>query len=174
MHPNGELYGDVLHDIVPNVERLLTSFRDNNLPVVFANTSVVSDEQPMAEKWGQHATRGTWGEQVIDDIAPQESDYVVRKPMYDAFHDTELDHLLRSFEATEVILTGVDSHVCVLQTGIGAINRGYDVTVVEDGMTTKEQHKHEFAVEYTKSHLGDIESTTDVVARIEQRWATAN
>ena len=174
MDPDGELYGEFLHDIIPNVEQLLTAFRAENLPIVFANTSTVTDEQPMVEKWGRHAERGTWGERVIDDISPQESDYVVRKPMYDAFHDTELDHLLRSVGATKTVVTGVDSHVCVLQTGIGACNRGYDVTVVEDGMTTKEQYKHEFAIEYTKSHLGQVESTDHVVELIEQRWTTAD
>lgn len=168
MHPDGELYGEVLHDIVPNVEELLTLFRDRDLPVIFANTSIVSDEQQMVKKWGRHAERGTWGERVIDDIAPIESDYVVRKPMYDAFHDTELDNLLRSMSVSEVLLTGVDSHVCVLQTGVGAFNLGYDVTVVEDGITTKEQYKHEFAIEYTESHLGQIKSTTEVVATIEE------
>lgn len=169
MNPEGELYGEILHDIVPNVETLAESFRDADLPVVFANTSTVTDDQPMVEKWGRHAIRGTWGERVIDSLMPQESDYIVRKPMYDAFHDTELDHLLRSLDTTEVVLTGVDSHVCVLQTGIGAFNRGYDVTVVEDGMSTKEQHKHQFMIEYTESHLGEIQSAADVVARIEQR-----
>ena len=174
MDPEGDLYGELLHDIVPNVEQLATTFRNTDLPVIFANTSIVTDDQPMVEQWGQHAVRGTWGERVIDPLTPQESDYVVRKPMYDAFYDTELDHLLRSLNATEVIITGVDSHVCILQTSIGAFNRGYDVTIVKNGISTKEQHKHQFAIEYTESHLGEVRSSADIVARIEQQCATTN
>jgi nicotinamidase-related amidase len=167
VHPDGELYGETLHDVVPTIDRLITVFHDLNLPVVYANTSVVSDEQPMVKKWGVHAERGTWGAKVVEEIAPSESDYVVRKPMYDGFYDTELDHILRSLDVTEVVLTGVDSHVCVLQTGIGAANRNYDVTVAEDGMSTKEQHKHEFAINYTESHLGRVMDHQDLVSYLK-------
>ncbi len=39
--------------------------------------------------------------------------------------------------APEIILAGIESHVCVLQTAIDLLERGYEVTALEDAITAR-------------------------------------
>ena len=47
------------------------------------------------KKWGGHALRGTQGAEVIPELKPAESDYVLEKRTYSGFFETGLDPLLR-------------------------------------------------------------------------------
>ena len=43
---------------------------------------------------------GSWGWQVVDELAPREDEAIVRKPRYDAFYGTQLEHMLRCGAST--------------------------------------------------------------------------
>ena len=48
---------------------------------------------PEFEIWPEHALRGTWGWEMIDELTPRPGELVVQKVRYDAFYGTELDHM---------------------------------------------------------------------------------
>lgn len=55
----------------------------------------------------------------------------------DAFSNPELDAFLRENYVDHVILTGLDGAYCVNATAHGALNRGYRVTLFQDGIATE-------------------------------------
>lgn len=65
---------------------------------------------------GAFVTEGTWDEQVVDDIAPQPGDVVVRKQRYSGFAGTNLDMILGTRDIRYVLYTGVATNVCVEST----------------------------------------------------------
>jgi len=65
-------------------------------------------------------------------LKPKQGDHVVVKRRDSAFQDTELDLWLRSTYADTVIVTGVDTAICVDNTLMDAFNIGYDVILVDD------------------------------------------
>jgi nicotinamidase-related amidase len=69
-------------------------------------------------------------------LAPQPGELVVRKRWYDAFAGTPLDGALRARGIDTLVLTGTMTDVCVLATAVGAFNREYRLTIVEDAVTT--------------------------------------
>ena len=75
---------------------------------------------------------GTWDADFIDELKPKQGDHVVVKRRDSAFQDTELDLWLRSTYADTVIVTGVDTAICVDNTLMDAFNIGYDVILVDD------------------------------------------
>lgn len=44
---------------------------------------------------------------------------------------------LADLDRDEIVLTGMEAHVCVLQTALGLLDAGYDVTVVSDAILSR-------------------------------------
>lgn len=90
---------------------------------------------PEFEVWPEHVLMNTWGAEIVADLAPEPGERVLRKPRYDGFYGTQLDHLLRLWEVRHVVVVGTVANICVLHTAGSAALRWYDVTVVEDGVS---------------------------------------
>lgn len=69
-------------------------------------------------------------------------------------YDTGRDNLL---------ITGIEAHVCVQQTTLEALNLGYKAHVVRDAITGHSQPDLELAMEKMR-HAGAIISSTDMLA----------
>jgi ureidoacrylate peracid hydrolase len=139
---------------VPVIRGLVDLFRGQRLPVVFT-AFVYSPDVPLlvGELHPEHkpaapgaprgfglpsgsCLEGTPSAGVIDALAPRPDEPVIAKRWYDAFAGSALDGTLRARGVTSLIVTGTMTDVCVLATVIGAFNREYRVTVVEDGVAT--------------------------------------
>lgn len=55
----------------------------------------------------------------------------------DAFSTLELDAHLRENQVDQLLITGLDGAYCVNATARGALNRGYQVTLFQDGIATE-------------------------------------
>jgi nicotinamidase-related amidase len=55
----------------------------------------------------------------------------------DAFSSKEFEQFLIDNQVNELYLVGVDAAYCVYYTALGALNRGYKVTVVEDAVLSR-------------------------------------
>ena len=84
---------------------------------------------------------GTWGWQIVDGLAPAPDELVVRKPRYDAFLRTGLEHELRERGIDTVAVAGVITNCCVDTTARSAFMRGFDVLVLEDCVATFAQER---------------------------------
>jgi ureidoacrylate peracid hydrolase len=141
-------------ECVPVIRGLVDLFRARRLPVVFT-AFVYSPEVPLlvGELHPEHkpappgaprgfglpsssCLEGTPSAGVIDALAPRPDEPVIQKRWYDAFAGSALDGALRARGVTSLVVTGTMTDVCVLATVIGAFNREYRVTVVEDGVAT--------------------------------------
>ncbi len=71
-------------------------------------------------------------------IAPEPSDLVVQKTMYDAFFETTLDTVLRNLNAKYLVCVGFSAEICLLNTVISAMYRNYRVFVLRDCVLASE------------------------------------
>ncbi|UXD21370.1 isochorismatase [Ignicoccus pacificus DSM 13166] len=150
----GKLYVPGSEEIIPNIKKLKEEFERRSLPVIYTNDSHIPGVDKELQLWGEHAVRGTWGAQVVDELKPSGRDFVVTKRRYSAFFQTDLDLLLRELGVDEVILTGVATNVCVLHTAADAYFRGYRVTVVSDGTMSVPKEEQGRWLDYMKLVYG--------------------
>jgi ureidoacrylate peracid hydrolase len=141
-------------DTVPAITALLEAFRAARLPVLFT-AFVYSPDIPLlvGELHPEHrpaaagaprgfghpsscCLEGDRSAEVIDALKPREGEAVIRKRWYDAFAGSDLDGALRARDITSLVVTGTMTDICVLATVVGAFNREYRVTVVEDAVST--------------------------------------
>ena len=69
-----------------------------------------------------------------DELAPARGDVVLRKLRYGAFYGTPLDHLLRLWEITALLICGTVANIGVHYTAASAALRWYDVITTASGV----------------------------------------
>jgi nicotinamidase-related amidase len=92
---------------------------------------------------------------------------VVEKQSYGGFDAPAFLQALRRRHATTLVLTGVETEVCVLSTAMQAMDRGWRVVVVEDAVASGAQESHEAALNLFRNRFGcqiDIAPAKDVLA----------
>ena len=72
-------------------------------------------------------------------IIPGSADFT--KPKGDAFSNPKLDTWLRTQHVSELFLMGLDGVACVNRTAQGALNRGYRVNFIMDGIITQHESR---------------------------------
>jgi ureidoacrylate peracid hydrolase len=68
------------------------------------------------EYWGKFVTKGTWDEEICEELKPEPGDIIVRKQRYSGFAGTNLDLVLKTNCIKYCIYTGVATNVCVEST----------------------------------------------------------
>ena len=111
--------------VIGNVARAVDRAREHGVPVV----------------WVQHGDddlrRGTPQWQWVPQLAPCDAEPLVHKSFNSAFEDTELETVLADIGATHIVLAGAATNWCIRATAYGALDRGYDLTLVKDAHTTE-------------------------------------
>lgn len=59
-------------------------------------------------------------------------------------------------EWDKIILCGIESHICVFQTALDLIQRGYNVEVVSDATTSRNESNHNLAMSRIRQEGGHI------------------
>lgn len=72
------------------------------------------------------------GEDFPEELSPQPGDYIIYKPRWSAFFQTELDLILRRLDIRTVLLAGTTTPNCVRTTCYDALAMDYNVIVLED------------------------------------------
>jgi ureidoacrylate peracid hydrolase len=132
------------------LQLLLESGRQAKVPIVYIvytmDTSYASTSPAWIDYSGRISPRtgrtksgnlevgleGTWGQQVIPELAPQAGDFIVRKHRLGGFWGTELDQVLRSNNIETTLITGTATAGCVLDTAIGASAYDYYTVIASD------------------------------------------
>lgn len=110
--------------VVANVARVVERARAQGVPVI----------------WVQHSDDGLpygspeW--QLVDALAPATGEVVIHKRYNSAFEETELEEELAKAGATHVVLCGAATNWCIRATAYGALDRGFDATLISDAHTT--------------------------------------
>lgn len=74
---------------------------------------------------------------IVDTVAPRGAEPVLVKAYPNSFVQTELNDILQKQGATNLILAGFMTHMCVNSTARGAFNLGYAPTVVASATATR-------------------------------------
>ena len=82
---------------------------------------------------GQLFVEGTWDFQIVEPLAPRDSDIVVLKTRYSGFAGTQLDSVVRAREIRYLVFVGIATNVCVESTLRDAYFHEYWPLLVTDG-----------------------------------------
>ncbi len=138
--------------IIPNIKALLEKERSQGTPIIYVCDSHAENDKEF-EIWPKHCVEGTKGAQVVDELAPKENDFIVKKTTYDGFYRTSLDDLLKSLGVDYLIITGCVINICILYTASSAILRGYKVEIPLNCVSALDDKSRECAIDQFKNVL---------------------
>ena len=110
--------------VIANVAHVVSRARDAGVPVI----------------WVQHndseLPRGSVPWQLVAGLRPVGGEPVIDKSFNSAFEQTELEQKLKDLDVSHLLLAGTLTNWCIRSTAYAALERGYDLTLVEDAHTT--------------------------------------
>ncbi|TGA99000.1 cysteine hydrolase [Sporolactobacillus shoreae] len=114
-------------NLISNLKMLIQKARTAHVPIFF-----IQHNAPV----GKPLEYGTEGWEIYPELTPTDSDIFIQKATPDSFLNTDLDEELKKRNINHLILTGIQTEVCVDTTCRRAFSMGYGVTLVKDTHST--------------------------------------
>jgi nicotinamidase-related amidase len=110
--------------VIQNVARTVERARSSGVPVIWVQHA--SDDLPMG------SAQWKW----VPELSPGDGEVLIHKRFNSSFEETTLESELDRLGATHIVLAGAATNWCIRATAYGALDRGYDLTLVKDAHTT--------------------------------------
>jgi nicotinamidase-related amidase len=172
---NGRL---LFPQLVMNLTRVLETARRTGLLILYIQDTLLRERLSDSPAWIRHymlgeskkdpteisadGLDGTIGQQIIDEIRPQQNETVIKKFRSSAFVGTGLDLILRSNSIRSIIVTGLFTEGCVESTCRDASNE-YFVVLAEDCVDSDRKELHDACMKIMKYRY-DVLRSEEILA----------
>jgi nicotinamidase-related amidase len=159
--------------------RLCTAARDRGIQVVHCvaenradgrgatdNCKVFAMNNRLRRETGSTPIdQGTDGAKLVAELGPDDRDIVMaRIHGLTPFTQTSLDQILRNMSIRTLVVTGVSVNLGIFGTVMSAVDLGYNVVIVRDGVCGVPREYAEAVLENSISLLATIATANDVIA----------
>ncbi|NQT97931.1 MAG: isochorismatase family protein [Candidatus Marinimicrobia bacterium] len=142
LSPDSQAYIPSAPAIIPGINRLINLFGAASQPVIFTrHLNTLENAGPMKHWWRNMIMENNPRSRITSALN-RVTGTILIKSQYDAFHQTELNTLLKRRNVSRVIITGVMTHLCCESTARSAFMRGYEVVFTIDGTATYNEQFH--------------------------------
>jgi nicotinamidase-related amidase len=121
----------------------------------------------MRKKEMAYRTDGTWGAEIVAELTPEPSDYIIGKRGHSAFGTTHLHRMLRNLGVNFIIVTGGSVVGCVADSTREGVGLGYKMVLVADA--TYPHEKRKLALPALASRV-EIRTTDEMLAWLERQF----
>jgi biuret amidohydrolase len=162
--------------VMPNIARLLTLFRERQMPIIFIGAGSYTDDGRDLPEWlrdfnqlsmmvaGEraipHISHESW--QIDDRIAPLPGEVVLNKTSSGPLNSTKLDQMLHNMGISDLVVCGLTTAICVAQTARESADRGFRCVIASDACTEMSEEMHTAALEAFALTFGRVRTTADL------------
>ena len=112
--------------------------------------------------------QGSPGAELVPELGPEPSDIVVpRIHGLTPFTQTSLDQILRNLEIKTLIVTGVSVNMGIFGTVMSAVDLGYNVVLVRDGVCGVPREYADAVLENSLSLLATIATADEILTALD-------
>ncbi len=176
--------------MLPHLSRMLAGAREVGVKVIYILMTVLPNrvsDSPAQIRFNMrlhlashgaaqpllYTIEGSAGQEILEELAPQAGDLVVRKYRSSAFWGTNLDMLLRSNAIETVIVTGCTTEGCVESTARDALFNDYYVVLPEDCVASDDPLQHQASL-FLMRHRFDVVSSADILSIWKEHQAAGH
>jgi len=138
MHNKDHLY--------KNFEIIVQSMNILNIPIIWM--------EQVPEKLGPTI------QQITDNMPDSEP---IPKFTFSCCGNDQFMERLDSIERKQILLTGIETHICVYQTACDLIKKDYEVQVIEDCVSSRTQSNKTLGIKRIKEAGGSVTSTETIL-----------
>ena len=132
----------VAEDIIERATMLIKVAQVLDIPVI------LTEQYPKGLGPTNRAVRETLG-----DVTP------IEKLSFGCMGNEDFRDRLHELDRGQLLITGVETHVCVAQTAIGALDMGYDTYVARDAVAARSKFEHKMGLERIADECGGLVTT---------------
>lgn len=147
--------GEDAWDAIDHIEPFLETARSNEVPVLY--TRIVPDETDLSAD----------ALEIVDPLAPDESEPVIEKSYTSSFFGTDLSSRLVRHGVDTVVLVGNVTSGCVRATAIDAVQYGFDVVLPRECVFDRLEMSHRIALLEIWMKYGNVTSQERVESYLE-------
>jgi len=137
---------EIERKVTPNLRKLIDFCHEVGITVVYTKfSSFMPDGSDLSKNWKllNQTAKDIVGEvgfphishpssDIINELKPEDGDFVLQKNTSGTFISTRLDSFLRNMEIETVLVSGVVTNFCVHSTAREAVDYNFQVVIVED------------------------------------------
>jgi len=150
-----------------NSELLIIDFQKRLMPAIDEGVTRIENARMLLTVAGLLKINHTVTEQnphglgtTVAELAPPEGEAYSKMTFDGMKNDAIADRLLGN---SELVVAGCEAHVCVLQTVLGALDRGKKVFVVADAIGSRSAENRTVAIDRMRSNGAEIVTTEMVL-----------
>jgi len=151
----GPWYAPAGLEIIPAIRRLLGHAPDRAIFTRFITAARPAAAEGAWRRYYSHwhaVTRDELGEDALElhpDLAPFATDgRVFDKTTHDAFDDDAFDKRIDTLAPGALVLSGLETDVCVLATAMSAIDLGYRTVIATDAVASSVAESHRACLDH--------------------------
>jgi isochorismate hydrolase len=158
--------------IIPNLQKLIAVFEKRNRPVIFTrHLNTPENSRAMSRWWRDLITSENPLSSISAKLDTQDHTVLI-KSQYDAFYQTQLARTLHNLNISQVIISGVMTHLCCETTARSAFVQGFDVFFMADATATYNQDFHLASLRNLAHGFATLQLTSQVLERFSQNEAS--
>jgi nicotinamidase-related amidase len=171
-------------DQVAAARRMLDAARAMGLPDVYGAADhrpdgadwapTISDRNVdrLVERFGKlrtkpATTRDVSGAEVIDELAPREGDYFIKKHRWSAFQGTHLELSMRTAGVDTVCIAGGGTDIGVAATAYQARDKDFNVVILRDACRASRPEIDAFFMDKVFPRLGRVRTVDETIALLK-------
>ena len=163
-------YDRIRDVVIPNGQRLIAACRAAGIEVVYTVIECLTkdgrDRGLDYKISGIFIAKGSWEAEVIDELRPEDDDIVIPKTSSSLFNSTNCEYVLRNLGIEYVMVMGILTDQCVETAVRDGCDRGFLMTLVDDGCATYSDQRHREALRGYSGYCR-IRTTDELLQELE-------
>jgi len=130
--------------IIGNINLAVEKARSQGIPIIWVQHS--DDELVyQSPEW-----------ELVPQLSPLKTDFHIDKHFNSSFEETTLEDLLSQLGVSHIVLAGAATNWCIRATAYGALDRRYDLTLIQDAHSTEDMEFEDGVVVKADSIIRDL------------------
>jgi nicotinamidase-related amidase len=158
--------------ILPNIVRMIHSFRNAARPVIFTkhvHHPGLTDAGIMAWWWDGMCLEGSMESEIHPDLRPAPEEKVILKHRYSAFYNTDLETVLRCLKIEDLVITGVMTNMCCESTARDAYYRDHRVFFTADATAALNEEMHLASLLNLAYGFASVTTAASIIDRMKKK-----
>lgn len=160
------LGGPIRNELISNIALLRNRCKALDVPIAYTTQpGGMTDDQRglLKDFWGPGMRSEPADREVVDELAPDQSDWIFTKWRYSAFFRSDLLEKMRAHGRDQLVISGVYAHVGVLMTAVDAFTNDIETFLVADAIADFSAHHHHQTIKYAAQRCAVVCTTKELL-----------
>jgi nicotinamidase-related amidase len=158
--PNGKMELSNPVKAATNAAKVLEWFRQNN------KDNIIHVQHIASNPGLGFFLPNTEGVKLNETVLPLEHERIIIKHAPNSFFKTELESNLREKRVTKLVIVGMMTHMCIDATVRGAVELGFETTLIEDACATRDLSYQDKILPAEQVHYAFVSALKGVYANV--------